>query len=353
MYFERFCEERGIKSETIKSYRGTIKKYSDFHEVPFDNLIEEALEEQRNTEIPKIQRKIQTRLVNFRTFLLNETDLKHSTITNHIGNLKTLYKQFYIELPELPTVRNTDIVDTTYFDLPSKKHISMAIEATGVRLKSLILFMASSGTAREECSNITVRTFIKACEGYYTKENLKDIIEELYTSPEQIVPTFTLLRMKTSKKYSTFCTPEATHAILEWLLFRIDILEAKNEELSLDDSLWGWSVRQITYHFTRLNDELGFGFAQEYRFFTPHALRKFNGSNIGLSADRVDAIHGRSKNTLHNTYIKNNPTELKKRYMNVMENVTIGDKYKKEIIHEDFTININLNFYMNEASISL
>jgi hypothetical protein len=67
-----------------------------------------------------------------------------------------------------------------------------------------------------------------------------------------------------------------------------------------------------------------------------------------LSQDYIDCIHGRSKDALHATYIKTNPEELKKIYMNVMDNVTIGKIGKKEIHHEDFTININLNFYGNE-----
>ena len=47
-----------------------------------------------------------------------------------------------------------------------------------------------------------------------------------------------------------------------------------------------------------------------------------------------------------------NPAVLKKIYINTMENVTIGD-YKKQIIHEEITVNINLNFYGNEYSTTL
>lgn len=39
--------------------------------------------------------------------------------------------------------------------------------------------------------------------------------------------------------------------------------------------------------------------------------------------------------------------------MNVMKNVTIGDVAKKDIVHEEFTININLNFYGKEYSVNL
>jgi hypothetical protein len=247
-----------------------------------------------------------------------------------------------------------ETTETTYFDLPTKKQIGMAVDVAGLRLGSLILFMASSGTGRTECSNITVGDFIDACRDYITVENgdLREILEELYGSIEPIVPTFYLFRQKTKKKYYTFCTPEASHQIIEWLLLRLDICEANDEELSLEDSLWDLSTRQITYHFNIINDELNFGFKGSYRFFRPHTLRKFHASNIGLSQDNIDLLEGRSRDSVHETYIKTNPSQFKELYKTVIENVTIG-KTTKEIKHEEFTININLNFYGYDYSVTL
>ena len=83
------------------------------------------------------------------------------------------------------------------------------------------------------------------------------------------------------------------------------------------------------------------GFKGKYRFFRSHSLRKFHASNIGLSAEYVDALQGRSKNEIHETYIKTNPSKLKEIYMSVMKNVMINDK--KEIIKkEEFNIIINV-----------
>jgi len=352
MYFERFCKERNIKEDTIKHYKTAVNRYSTYYNTTFDELIEEAIDEEEKG-ISKRRRSLKTRLLQFRTHLVNETDLKVSTIKSYIKKLGAVYRQFDVEVPALPTMKDDDIIETTYFDLPTKKQIAMALDIAGIRLGSMILFMCSSGTAREECANITVGDFISACNGYYTKDTLPEILEELYGSIEPIVPTFQLFRRKTEKKYYTYCTPEAAHAIIEWLLLRLDICEEKEEELTLEDSLWDLSVRQITYHFTRINDELDFGFKGEYRFFRPHSLRKFNGSNIGLSQDHIDCIHGRSKDSVHAAYIKTNPEELKKVYMNVMDNVTIGKLGKKDIVHEDFTININLNFYGTECGVEL
>lgn len=126
---------------------------------------------------------------------------------------------------------------------------------------------------------------------------------------------------------------------------RLRICEEHEKELTFEDSLWDLTTRQITYHFTRINDELNFGFKGPFRFLRPHSIRKFHASNIGLSEDNIDLLQGRSREKIHETYIKTNPEELKKIYMSVMDNVVIGKMGKKEVIHEDFTININLNFY--------
>ena len=353
MYFERFIKERNLRKETVKGYKTTVRKYEQYYETTIDDLIQEAIDEEENNEITKRQRSIKIRLLNFRTHLVSETDLKVSTIKNHMKNLKTLYKQFDVEVPDLPLLKDDDIIETTYFDLPTKEQISMAVEIAGIRVGSMMLFMASSGTGRMECAELTIGTFINGCTGYFTKESLPEIINELSECEEAIVPTLNMLRVKTQKKYYTFCTPEATDAILEWLLLRLKICEEKDEELSFEDKLWDLEPRQIAYHFQHINDELDFGFKGKARFLRPHTLRKFNASNIGLSQENIDLIQGRSKDALHATYIKTNPEKLRQMYMNVMDNVVIGKITNKEIIHEDFTININLNFYGKEYGVDL
>ena len=351
MYFERFINERNIQSQTINGYQTTVNKYTDFWNTDLDELIEEAMQ-QEDDGIPMRKRGIKRRLMDFRTHLVN-SDIKTSTVKGHMKKIRTIYKQFDIELPDLPALKDDTIIETTYFDLPTKKHINMALEIAGIRIASLILFMASSGTAREESSNITIGDFITACDGYYTAETLPEILEELSGSIEPIVPTFNLLRMKTNKRYYTYCTPEATQAIVEWLQLRLKMAE-NPEELTYETSLWGLTPRQITYHFTNINDELEFGFNKDgYRFFRPHALRKFNGSNIGLSEDNIDCIHGRTKDSVHATYIKTNPEELKKIYMNTMSNVTFGKIGQKEIRHEEFTININIMIMGSENGLTI
>lgn len=350
-YFEQFCNERNLKKETIKGYKTTINHYTDYYGMSLDELIDEAINEE-NEGIDKRRRSIKVRLMQFRTHLLTETHLRTSTIRNHIKNIKTIYNHFEIEIPNMPPIKEDDKVETTYFDLPTKEQIRMALDIAGIRIKSLILFMVSSGTGRTECSNLTIKDFLDATSEYYTSDNLEDIIEELYGCIEPIVPTFYLWRQKTNKKYYTFCTPECTDAIIEWLQLKLRIAEQNGETISVHDKLWDLSIRQIAYHFNIINDELNFGYKGAYRFFRPHTLRKFNASNLGLSQENIDLLQGRSRDAIHETYIKTNPEWLRETYINVMDNVTIGTTGKKEIKHEEFTININLNFFGDQFSMS-
>lgn len=352
MYFEQFCKERNIKLETIKSYRTAINHYTRFHSMSLDDLIDEAIMEENDSKITKRQRNIKKRLYQFRIFLLEETNLKTSTISSNMGKLKALYAHFDIELPKLPPLKSNGGSEITYDDLPTKKQIAMAVWISGIRVASLILFMASSGAGRMECVNITIGDFIDACSQYHTKDTLPEILEELYKSGETIVPTFYIRREKTKKKYFTFSTPEAARAIVKWLMIRLEICRENGEELNMNDLLWGFTARQITYRFTIINDELGFGFKGPYRSLRPHMLRKFHASNIGLSEDDINLLQGRSREAIQDSYIKINPKTLKKRYVKVMENVTISE-IDKQTRHDEFTININLNFYGNDYGVTL
>lgn len=61
--------------------------------------------------------------------------------------------------------------------------------------------------------------------------------------------------------------------------------------------------------------------------------------HIGLSAEYIDALQGRSKNTLHQTYIKTNPEELRKIYMKDMKNIIVLEEKEKTEIKKGYTYN--------------
>jgi integrase len=148
---------------------------------------------------------------------------------------------------------------------------------------------------------------------------------------KDVVAGFYLKRIKTGKFYYTFCSPEASFYIVNYLRSR--------EGLSLDDKLFDFSDDSLMYNFKKVNDRLGMGFVGNYRFFRSHSLRKFHASNIGLSADYVDELQGRAKTKFHEAYIKTNLKRLKEIYMGAMHNVMIFDDWIEK--YENKTVKSN------------
>ena len=192
--------------------------------------------------------------------------------------------------------------------------------------------MSSSGTAKAETLSITVEQFLDACRDYHHGGNIREILASL-KDRDDIIPTLYLRRIKTDKYYYTFCSPEASSEIIKYLLTR--------PGLKLKDPLFDIPESTLLTRFQEINDSMGWGFKGKYRFFRAHTLRKFHASNIGLSAEIIDELQGRSKNEVHDTYIKPNPVELKRVYKNAMKRVMIHTEDDKKI-NQEFTIVINV-----------
>ena len=344
---EVFCSDRNIKNSTIISYKSAILKYESFHKIAMDDLIGEAIEDEERG-IPLKDRRIKRRLMDFRAFLLG-SDLSIGTVRTYLSRIKTFYRHFEVELPYLNDISLNEEYLSSYGDLPTKRDIRRACERSSLDFKAVILFMSGSGCAKAETLSLTVGDFIKATEDYHDGGAIDDVLHSLENRREA-VPTFYLKRVKTKKFYHAFCSPEATCHIVKCLLSR--------GSLSLEDKLFDFTDSSLIYNFKKVNDKLGFGFVGKYRFFRSHALRKYHASNIGLSADYIDALQGRAKTKVHEAYIKTNPKKLKEIYISAMHNVMVFDEWiekyenfdKEEdtnTVIENQVINIIINFTLD------
>ena len=328
--FEKFCRDRNIKSSTKKGYDSALRLYENFQGESIENLFDEARDEE-NERIPLKDRKIKKRLMDFRSYLLN-SNLSPNTSKTYFSKVKTFYLHFEFELPHLPQAKYDKIYETNYLDLPTREHIHEALLISSIDLKAVILFMSSSGTAKAETLSLTVEHFIQATQEYHHGGSIEFILETL-DKKNNVVPTFYLKRIKTDKYYYTFCSPEASSAIVKYLKTR--------ENLQLEDKLFDFTSSQLFSKFQDINDTMKWGFKGKYRFFRSHSLRKFHASNIGLSSEYIDALQGRAKSEVHETYIKINPQKLKIIYKSVMNNVVIQNK-EQEIVNQEFNIIINV-----------
>ena len=304
--------------------------YSDFHNLSIEKLIKEARLEE-DERVPLKDRKIKKRLLDFRSYLFN-SDLSPNSTKTYFSKVKTFYMHFEVELPYLPQAKYDKIYETNYLDLPTKEHIHEALLISPIDLKAVILFMSSSGTAKAETLSLTIEHFINATRDYHNGGSIDYILDTL-NNKKNVVPTFYLKRIKTDKYYYTFCSPEASSHIVKYLKTR--------ENLKLEDPLFDFTSSLLLVRFQEINDKMGWGFKGNYRFFRSHTLRKFHASNIGLSAEYIDSLQGRSKNEVHETYIKTNPEKLKEVYKSAMKNVMIYETTEK-IKKQEFNIIINV-----------
>lgn len=239
----------------------------------------------------------------------------------------SIYKYYEIEILDLPRM-NTKGIRTpepiTFKDLPDKTIIRKALSVANPRMSAIIYFMASSGCARRETLNLTVQDYINALRDYTDKTDIFEVLNDI-KGRNDLIPTFNILRQKTNKHFSTYCSPEAVGAINSYLLSRTDPLTDKSPLFKIHEDYF-------TQAFERINEELGLGKVGNYNRFRSHMLRKFHASalyNDGMSLDNVNDLQGKAKNKTDASYFMTNPDDLKYEYIKHLHAITINKDVEK------------------------
>ena len=322
---QTLCLERNIMHSTMVRYRTIIHYYTISQGLPLYELIQEA-ENEEDQGIRLKNRTIKKRLIHHRNYLINTRNYSLVTVQKTMTGLRTIYNHFEIELPKLPQLNNKNVkkYETIYYnDLPTKDLIKKAVNHSKPLMKAIILFITSSGCARAETTSITLQDFITATSEYHHSTDIYDVIEELKTK-EDIIPIFHIKRLKTNNYYYTFCSPEATKAIL-------DYLETRTDQLRPEGQLFKINKNYLNVKFKELNDQLGGHSKGCYSLLRTHMLRKFHASNLargenGLTLDEIDSLQGRCKDNVRQSYYFDDPKELRKKYIQNIDKVTILDK---------------------------
>lgn len=323
-YLETFILERGLREKTAKNYRTIIKRYEEYCNKTMNELIEEAdLEEEQGIRWKR--RTIKTRLIGFRTELLQQISTK--SVNAYVNGVKAVYKHFEIEIQDLPrTTGGFDYTPAKFEDFLTNEDLKKCYARADRITRAMLLLMATSGITRYDiCYTITVGDFINGCKEYLTTDNLNDQLTEL--SKQNVVPTIYLKRHKTDKYFYTFCTPECVDEIIRYLQIRIRKMEKKGETLSYDDRLFKINDLTLGYKLIDLNDTLNLGKVGAFRKLRPHTLRKYHASKLLntrlFTEEEVDALQGRSKDKIHTAYFKNDPAVLKKQYIKCLGELCI------------------------------
>lgn len=309
---------------TIQIYKHAVKQYTKFCSMTLEELLEEA-ESEEEQGIRWKKRKLKRRLITYRQYLIDNYPI--NTVRTMFNPITAIYKYYEIEILNLPKLSINSVKTKepiTFKDLPDKEVIRKAVDIAPSSIKPIIYFMASSGCARTETLNLTIGDYINALSEYTKKTDIYEIIYELGIDCE-VVPTFNVLRQKTGKYYTTYCSPEAVNAINLYLLSREDPLTDKSPLFKIDG-------RYLVQKMKKMNDSLGLGKVSNLSRFRTHMLRKFHASalyNDGMSLDKVNDLQGKAKNKTDASYFMTNPEDLKYEYIQHLPAVTISKDVEK------------------------
>ena len=305
-------------------YKIAVKQYTEFNGMSMTKLIAEA-EAEEEQGIRWKKRKLKRRLLKYRQYLLEKYTL--NSVKSKYRPIVAIYRYYEIEVLDMPPINKKGAIvpePVTFKDLPDKEIIREAINIAQPLMKAAIYFMVSSGCARRETLNLTIQDYIDALSEYTNKTNIYEIINELGHNCE-VIPTFNVLRQKTGKYYTTYCSPEAVNAINSYLLEREDPLTEKSKLFKVDPDYF--SIK-----FMKINDALGLGKIGTFNRFRSHMLRKFHASalyNDGMSLDKVNDLQGKAKNKTDASYFMTNPEDLKYEYIKHLHAVTINQEVEK------------------------
>lgn len=287
-------------------------------------MLDEADDDEDN-QVRIARRKIRSRLINFRTHLINDLGYKASTIKTNMICAKAFYRFHGIEIPEIPnavlTKSPNDSLD--FDDLPTINDIKTAIESTKLnKHKALFLFASCNGAARTELANFTFGQFLEGVAPYCNNPKTpQDIINDLDGKCEELeaIPVFKMKRQKTEYYYYAPITPECTQFCLNYL---------KSEGLGLkpDDPFFQLSKDGVSTAFKLINEKFNWGKRGLFGFFSSHRIRKFNASAIE-DTNFANYIQGRKPDPIKETYFKKDINRVRDEYKKHMHKFTIYAHY--------------------------
>ncbi|MBQ9026872.1 MAG: site-specific integrase [Bacilli bacterium] len=315
---EYLKKTRNIGDKTLQTYQIYIKEYSKVNNNKrMVNLIKEA-ENEEEEGIRWKHRTLKKRLLNYRAYLYENH--AYSTAKVRFSKILTVYRHFDIEVHKLPPIntKNDTTEHISFRNLPDKDIISKSLEISNTLMSALILFISSSGCARAETLSLTVQDFIDSTQDYHNSNDIYEVINQL-KDRDDIIPMFYVKRIKTNKYYFTFCSPEATTSICNYLL-------SLNKKIHPNDKLFQIHDQQFITKFQEINDKLNLGKVGKNNRFRSHMLRKFHASSLmndGLTEQIIDSLQGRGRDSTHRSYFMDNPEKLREKYIEHLDCLTI------------------------------
>lgn len=325
---------RSWSKNTLTTYKTALNLYSKINNKSMIDLVQEA-EDEEDSNIRKNKRKIKQRFNNYQKTLL-ETGYTVQTIKLYLTRIKSIYKYYEIELPQLQPIKQVN--KETFKDILTKDEIKKVLTNTNTKTRAITIFGATTGLRISDITKLTIQDFLEAIQDdlpfIFDENNIFESLTKL-EKVKNIVPTWHILSKKTKTEHITFNTPEATRFIIQMLKER-----CMKENITIESNLFGFKYATILQNYTRLNERLQLGYLpnNQARFHT-HGLRKFMCTSLvnnGADFLFVEFLAGHTLNPVQQSYYYANPEKLKRWYVKYMdcltffENINVIDINSKE-----------------------
>lgn len=328
---ENYASLRNYSKGSRRQFARAMMHHCNANEMTPMQLLEEAMVDEDN-HIRMTIRKINTRLTKLKKHL---SDLAPITQKNVFNTVVHWYKMNDVQIPS--AVRSNDKVTTLKENryIPTPDDIRLILEeAKTPRNKAIILVQISSGMGNAELLSIKREEFLEGID-YDT-----------------YITTLHPVRGKTQQPYTTFCSPEATKAVLYYL-------EKYDGEM-----LFPLEEKGLIAVYRRITSRLYEKQKGVYSKYRSHNMRKFFNNqmmNHGMPRDLVWFFSGRCENETQKAYVDYGDNYLKEQYMNFVKHVSVTEVVRdlldhKEILaelrktHDD---NIQLGLKYNELEAEL
>lgn len=330
-----FCTKKQHSQQSQTVYKTSLMKYSNFNNMSLYELIKEA-ETEEDKGIRWKRSTLLNRLENFRAYLVQ--NFSENTAKQDLSRVKTFYKSFRIEIGELDYLSNkvyNKKPSLGFEEIIDKDTIRRTLELCTPVLKSIILFQTSSGSAKAEALNLTIQDFIDSVSNYTDATELKQVLNDL--DGKCIIPKFKIKRQKINEYYYTFCSPECTQQIIDYLKMR--------RVKSLDEQLFKISDVYYKQMLIQMNNQLGLGKCSDgFNKLRSHQLRKYfatsldNSQGCKLSTTDIDFIEGRASKGSRKSYFFKDPEQLRIKYAKSMNTICINKQYEVDVVMDQLEI---------------
>lgn len=328
--------EEYYSNQTQKCYNGTVKKYEKFHGMTMDELIDEAIKEQRE-RVPEDMVKLYDRLIDFRDDLCKS--MKYNSVVSNFSRICKIYRMNRVRIPILPPVNKKRIKSSTpieYEDILTKQEIRMILDYMNPEERIRAMCMASGGFATQEADNLKREQFYLDLYPYHQSNDYNEAMDIL-SKRDDIIWVTKLYRQKTGKPYYGLVNPETVQAIAQ--------VRRNDEEPT--GKLFDVHMKTFSKKCRDINQILGLGYIDGRGRLTTHSFRRFHATHIRgvslsyeeqLKVSEVDELQGRGKTKTQEAYMKTNRLHQKLIYAKAMNNVSLFNQYEYEIVDDDVIV---------------